>query len=169
MPNTFDCGDVGTPVDVTLTISDAAGNNRTCSTTVTVEDNIAPNALCKNATIQLNAVGEATLLNTAINNNSTDACGISTIQISKDNVTYANSLTYACGEAGTHTVYLKVTDVNGKSSVCSSATVTVQDQIKPTFTSCAGNQTPAGGTDPGVCTYTHKIIHGTLRQLIIAA
>jgi hypothetical protein len=154
-PNTFDCTDIGTPVNVTLTVTDADGNSDDCTTTVTVQDIIAPNALCKNATIQLGAAGSATLNNTDINNNSTDACGIATVQISKDDVTYANSLTYACGEAGTHTVYLKVTDVNGNSSVCSSATVNVQDKIDPTFTSCPGNQTPAGGTDPGVCTYTH--------------
>jgi hypothetical protein len=41
-PTTFDCDDIGSPVAVTLTVTDTTGNISTCVTTVTVEDNIAP-------------------------------------------------------------------------------------------------------------------------------
>ncbi|WMI64114.1 T9SS type A sorting domain-containing protein [Aestuariibaculum sp. YM273] len=51
-PNTFSCNDVGTPVEVTLTVTDSAGQVDTCTATVTVEvGNIAitsaePNDIC---------------------------------------------------------------------------------------------------------------------------
>jgi hypothetical protein len=44
-----------------LTVTDNNGNVSTCSATVTVEDNIAPEALCQNITIQLDASGNASI------------------------------------------------------------------------------------------------------------
>ena len=40
--STFDCGDVGTPVDVTLTATDPSGNSESCTAVVTVEDPYKP-------------------------------------------------------------------------------------------------------------------------------
>ena len=44
--DTFSCADVGSPVTVTLTVMDAAGNSDSCTAIVTVEDNIPPSITC---------------------------------------------------------------------------------------------------------------------------
>jgi hypothetical protein len=49
---TFDCSSVGAQV-VTLTVTDANGNTSTCDATVTIEDNIAPTAICQDITANL--------------------------------------------------------------------------------------------------------------------
>jgi hypothetical protein len=46
---------------VTLTVTDANGNTSTCDATVTIEDNIAPTAICQNITVQLDATGNVTI------------------------------------------------------------------------------------------------------------
>ena len=42
--------------------------------TVTVQDNTAPNADCQNITITLDASGNASISEDAVNNNSSDVC-----------------------------------------------------------------------------------------------
>ncbi|MEP0266150.1 BspA family leucine-rich repeat surface protein [Dokdonia sp.] len=59
--NTFSCADVGTPQMVTLTVDDGSGNIDTCTTMVTVEDNIAPTINCQDITIDLDMSGTITL------------------------------------------------------------------------------------------------------------
>lgn len=41
-PNTFDCGDIGSVITVTLTVTDPSGNTDFCTAEVTVEDNSGP-------------------------------------------------------------------------------------------------------------------------------
>ncbi|HRI61408.1 MAG TPA: choice-of-anchor Q domain-containing protein, partial [Saprospiraceae bacterium] len=118
----FNCSNVGNLL-VSLEVRDNNGNKAYCSATLTVQDNIAPTALCKNATIQLDAAGNATLTTAAINNGSADACGIASLVLSKT--------AFDCSNTGANTVTLTVTDNNGKSATCS-ATVTVQDNVAPT-------------------------------------
>ena len=43
--------------------------------TVTVEDNVNPTAICQDITVQLDASGNATIAEDAVNNGSSDACG----------------------------------------------------------------------------------------------
>ncbi|MBK9420376.1 MAG: hypothetical protein IPN44_04900 [Flavobacteriales bacterium] len=38
---------------MTLTVTDQSGNTSTCTATVTVQDNVAPVAICQPVTIQL--------------------------------------------------------------------------------------------------------------------
>src|SRR5690606_34039823 len=57
-----------------------------------------------------------------IDNGSSDACGVALLELSKS--------TFVCGEVGLNPVILTVTDVNGNTATCT-ATVTVQDKIKP--------------------------------------
>jgi hypothetical protein len=123
-PNTFTCAQIGNQT-VVLRATDAGGNSSTCSATVTVRDLSGPTALCKNPTIFLNNVGEATLSVSQVNNGSFDNCGISTISISQT--------AFNCSElAGSPwPVTLSMTDVNGNSSTCQ-AYVTVRDAIAPT-------------------------------------
>ena len=53
-PNTFDCDDVG-PNTTVLTVTDVNGNNSTCTSIVTVEDDIDPTIVCQDITVQLDA------------------------------------------------------------------------------------------------------------------
>ncbi len=122
-PNTFNCAQIGMNL-VTLKATDAGGNTSTCTAKVTVKDQSAPKALCKNPTIFLNSVGQATLSVAEVNNGSTDNCGIATISI--------NKTLFNCSEiSGTQPVILSTMDMNGNVSSCLS-NVTVKDAIAPT-------------------------------------
>src|SRR5690606_40425293 len=102
--NIFDCSDVGANT-VTLTVTDVNGNVSTCTTIVTVEDNIAPVATCAAPfTIQLDANGNASIIASDIDNGSSDNCGIASMTIDKN--------TFDCSDVGANTVTLTVTDVN---------------------------------------------------------
>ncbi|QQS27914.1 MAG: HYR domain-containing protein [Sphingobacteriales bacterium] len=120
----FNCFHIGTnPNIVTLTVVDANWNISTCSATVSVEDNVAPNTVCQNITVELDNTGNAAIAEDAVNNGSNDACG----GLSFDtNVTVFN-----CSDVGENAVVLTVTDAHGNSSTCS-ATVTVEDNTPPT-------------------------------------
>ncbi|SHF89184.1 Por secretion system C-terminal sorting domain-containing protein [Flavobacterium fluvii] len=131
----FNCANLGANT-VTLTVTDIAGNSSSCDATITVVDNIAPVAICKNFTLVLASNGTGTLLPANINNGSTDNCGIATMTLSKTNFT--------CTDANglPQSVTLTVTDAAGNSSSCT-ATVTVQTTLAITATSnsvvCMGN------------------------------
>jgi hypothetical protein len=121
VPNTFNCSNVGIN-PVVLTVNDVNGNSSTCTANVTVQDNIAPVALCQNMTVQLDAAGVATILDTDLNNGSSDACGITSI--------VASQTSFDCTHVGTNSITLTVTDNNGNASTCTSI-VTVQDNVAP--------------------------------------
>ncbi len=117
----FVCSEVGANTEV-LTVTDVNGNSTTCSTTITVEDNVAPVAVCQNITVQLDPSGNATITASQVNNGSSDACGIASLAL--------NITTFNCANVNGNTVILTVTDVNGNSSTCS-ANVTIQDNVAP--------------------------------------
>ena len=118
----FDCTDVGANT-VTLTVTDNNSNVSTCAATITVEDNVAPTAICQNLTVQLDATGAASITAAQVNNGSTDNCGIATMTLSESN--------FDCTDVGANTVTLTVTDNNSNVSTCTS-TVTVEDNVAPT-------------------------------------
>ncbi|MCB0609479.1 MAG: SprB repeat-containing protein, partial [Lewinella sp.] len=118
----FDCEDVGANT-VTLTVTDVNNNSSTCTATVTVEDNVAPTALCQNVTVQLDANGDGSTTASAVDNGSNDACGVQSAVLSGQS--------FSCEDVGANTVTLTVTDVNNNSSTCT-ATVTVEDNVAPT-------------------------------------
>ncbi|MFN8295867.1 MAG: T9SS type A sorting domain-containing protein [Chitinophagales bacterium] len=120
--SSFTCSNVGSGNTVVLTVTDVNGNSTTCSATVTVQDNVAPVAVCQDVTVQLDNAGNGSTTANAVNNGSSDACGIATKVLSKTSFT--------CANVGTNPVVLTVTDVNGNSTTCS-ATVTVQDNVAP--------------------------------------
>ena len=120
-PSSFTCSDVGSNT-VTLTVTDNNGNSSTCTATATVQDNVNPNAQCRNVTVQLNAAGNGSTTAAAVNNGSSDACGVAGIVVSPSSFT--------CNNVGSNTVTLTVTDVNGNTSTCTS-TATVQDNVNP--------------------------------------
>ena len=117
----FDCSNIGANT-VTLTVTDIHLNSSSCTATVTVIDNVAPNVICQNVTVQLDANGNGSTTAAAVNNGSSDACGIATVTL--------NQTTFNCNNVGGNTVLLTVTDVNGNSNTCS-AVVTVEDHVAP--------------------------------------
>jgi hypothetical protein len=120
-PDTFDCNDVGDNV-VVLTVTDVTGATATCTATVTVVDDLAPICMTQDITVMLDANGNATILNDAVDNGSSDNCGIESITLSQTN--------FNCDDVGDVIVVQTVTDVNGNSSTCT-AVVTVEDNIFP--------------------------------------
>ena len=146
-PTTFTCNEVGGNT-VTLTVIDVNGNSSTCTSTVTVEDTVAPTALCQDITVQLDATGNAAITGADIDGGSSDNCGVDTL--------VATPASFTCSEVGTNTVTLTVTDVNGNNSTCTS-TVTVEDTVNPvavcqTITvalDATGNATITGGDVDG--------------------
>jgi hypothetical protein len=121
-PNTFNCTNIGTPVTVTLTVTDNKGNVKTGTAVVTLSEIVKPVVRVNNPTIQLNASGTATLNIVQVDNGSSDNCGIATRTLSKTSFT--------CANLGVNTVYLRVTDNYGNVD-SAAATVTVRDLIKP--------------------------------------
>jgi hypothetical protein len=121
-PTSFDCSNVGANT-VTLTATDQNSNVSTCTATVTVEDNIAPTAVCQNLTLTLDATGNASTTAAAVDNGSSDNCAIASLALSQT--------AFGCGDVGNNAVTLTVTDVNGNVSTCN-ATITVQDNVAPT-------------------------------------
>jgi hypothetical protein len=116
---------VGSTIN-TFKATDASGNVIEKSFTVTVEDKQPPTVLTQNATIQLNAAGQATITVSDINNGSTDNCSIASIALSKT--------AFDCSNVGANTVTLTVTDVNGNVTKAT-AVVTVEDKIAPIIVS----------------------------------
>jgi uncharacterized delta-60 repeat protein len=121
----FDCANVGSNT-VTLTVKDASNNSATATATVTVEDKVAPETKCKNVTIYLDGTGKASINTSQIDNGSSDACGIRSLNLSK--------IEFDCSNKGNNTVTLTATDNNNNTSA-STATVTVVDNLAPNITS----------------------------------
>ncbi|MCB9270082.1 MAG: hypothetical protein H6561_10985 [Lewinellaceae bacterium] len=80
--------------------------------TVTIEDNVAPVAVCQDLTVQLDVNGTASITAGEVDNGSSDACGIASFSIDNG--------TFTCSEVGSNTVTLTVTDNNGNATVCMS-------------------------------------------------
>jgi pectin methylesterase-like acyl-CoA thioesterase len=119
----FDCSNVGSNM-VTLTVTDNNDNVSTATATVTVEDKVSPVVRVKN--VELNLINGSVLLNPSdLDNGSSDACGISSMTVSRT--------TFDCTGIGDHTVTFTVTDRNGNSS-SASAIVTIKGAIpEPTI------------------------------------
>src|SRR5690606_30422742 len=108
---------------ITWTVTDNAGNTNTCSFTVTVEDNIAPIAICVNDfTVELDENGQAVITAADIDNGSFDSCSDVALEISQTS--------FDCSNLGENVVTLTVTDSNGNVNNCTT-TVTVEDNIAP--------------------------------------
>jgi len=82
-----------------------------------------PNAICQNIEAQLDANGNVSIVGTDVDGGSTDNVGIVSYTVSPN--------TFDCGDIGSNTVTLTVTDAAGNTDTCT-ATVTVVDYIDPT-------------------------------------
>ncbi|MFK7969585.1 MAG: choice-of-anchor D domain-containing protein [Bacteroidia bacterium] len=110
---------------VTLTAMDPAGNSADCSFNVTVQDNIAPTAVCQDKTINLDANGNGSITATDIDNGSNDNCGIASRVL--------DITAFTCTDIPTKTVTLTITDLSNNTATCTS-TVTIIDPIAPVAT-----------------------------------
>ena len=120
-PITFPYAFVVGTTTVDVIADDGNGLTATCSFNVVVEDNETPIALCQPLTITLDATGNATITEDAINNGSSDACG----SLSFD----TNQTSFDCTNIGVNNVILSVTDANGNTSTCNT-TVTILDSVQ---------------------------------------
>ncbi|MCE7996742.1 MAG: HYR domain-containing protein, partial [Roseivirga sp.] len=116
----FDCSDLGANT-VTLTGTDGSGNTTSATATVTIVDNIAPTVITQNATVTLDANGNASLTVAQIDNGSSDNCDLT---LSLD------ELNFDCSDLGANTVTLTGTDASGNTA-SATATVTVVDNTDP--------------------------------------
>ncbi len=119
----INCQDIGI-LTVTLAMRDFSGNQASCQAAVTVQDNIEPQAICQDVTVQLDVDGNASITAADIDNGSNDACGIASLNLDKTE--------FSCDELGNNTVMLTATDGSGNASSCQ-AIVQVVDQTGPTI------------------------------------
>ena len=110
-----------TPIQ--FTAKDECNNISSCSSNVTVIDDLPPAALAKDITIQLDDTGNTTIAPTDIENGSSDPCGIQNLTL--------DITAFDCTNIGDNTVNLTVTDNNGNTT-SASAIVTVQDTTAAT-------------------------------------
>ncbi|MCB9265042.1 MAG: T9SS type A sorting domain-containing protein [Lewinellaceae bacterium] len=111
------CNDLGGNT-VTLTATDGQGLSDNCTATVTIQDNIAPTAVCQDFTVNLEANGSVSISAAQVNNGSFDNCSV--IGLNLD----INS--FNCNNLGTNTVTLSISDPSGNTDNCP-ATITVED------------------------------------------
>ena len=93
-PSDFTCSDIGITQSVTLTVFDASGNSSSCSTTVDLEDNTAPDVACNDVLVELDAagMGSVTAADFDVEGLIFDGCGIQSV------VTDLASLTFDCDD-----------------------------------------------------------------------
>jgi hypothetical protein len=134
--STFTCANIGAN-NVILTVTDVNGNSSTCTSIVTVVDTVRPVVNTQNITLQLNAAGTASIIPAMVNNGSTDACGIASMNVSPNS--------FSCANIGANTVTFTVTDVNGNSRT-GTTIVTVADTVRPLAIAQNVTATLSGGT-----------------------
>jgi hypothetical protein len=125
----------------TYQATDICGNARTCTQTITVNDNVAPTALCKDLTVYLNSFGTVQISSNQLDNGSFDNCNLTGIKsiIASDTV-------FNCEDIGILNVTLTVSDVCQNQSVCN-AQITVLDTT-PTRIFCSSQSI---NLSPGEC------------------
>lgn len=153
----FTCADVGANTQVTLTVTDAYGNQQTGTAFVRAEDSTAPTAIAQNISVQLDAVtGTATITPAMVNNGSTDNCAVN-LSLSK---TY-----FTCDDLGANVVTLTVTD-NRSNSSTANATVTVTSIIaNETISAANANFCTDGSSGTTISTGSSVVgVNYTLRK-----
>ncbi|MEL7123825.1 MAG: hypothetical protein AAFO07_30580, partial [Bacteroidota bacterium] len=108
-PGSFDCTEMGEN-EAAVTFVDRSGNTTTETYTVTVIDEIAPIAICKDATVSLDESGSTLLTPEMIDGGSYDNCSINTYALDWDE--------FSCEDIGRQTVRLSVFDPSGLSRSC---------------------------------------------------
>ncbi|MCF6366275.1 MAG: T9SS type A sorting domain-containing protein [Bacteroidales bacterium] len=105
----FDCSNVGTPINIDVTLSDVAGNTHVQVSTIDVRDNINPTLAVQNLTVQLDATGNATISAFNVVTNATDNCIIADTTLSQS--------TFNQSDVGILNVDVTLSDVSGNTHV----------------------------------------------------
>ncbi len=111
----------------------------------------APEALCHDQVVNLDASGHAFIFPEDVDNGSTYDCGLQGMSVSQSS--------FDCGDAGQQTVTLTVTDSYGNSNHCT-ATVTVNPFVQ--ITDVSSTDESCGGFGNGTVTITANAPGGTL-------
>ena len=119
--SSFGCADLGS-VAVTLMVFDTSGNMGSCTGLVEVVDTIAPLAVCVDATIYLDANGDAFLLPSDVDGGSSDNCSVDSLTVTPD--------LFDCSDIDSHTSTLMVWDASGNMDSCI-ASISVEDTLAP--------------------------------------
>jgi len=157
---------------VTLTATDAQGNNAvSCSFTVTLNDDEAPNLICPANTDVVtsnNGIGECTA-QFNMPNPVTDNCpggfwsatfsgNPNGVPPAQNNIPFGSNLNYALLQKGATTITLLATDASGNTASCSFVATVIDDE--PPMLYCSINQiatTSSNGT--GDCTGKYTIVN----------
>lgn len=146
----FSCADRG-QTQVTLYATDAGGNIDSCTTTITVVDQVKPTARCKNINVYLDATGKAVVNPAQINNGSTDNCVLDSLVLSK--------ISFTCENLGENLVTFTVYDAQRNSASCL-ASIMVLDTLRPAF-QCASdllvNSNQDGDKDCGYTVTSNRL------------
>ncbi|WP_159521578.1 HYR domain-containing protein [Sunxiuqinia indica] len=135
---TLSCEQIGEN-ELTLSVTDIYGNVSTCVSTVTVEDNSKPVAICKDVTVYLDETGFVQIDGPTVDNGSYDACGVHIVP-------YVNTEKFHCDDLGPNLITLTVNDYHGNYDFCESI-VTVADSIKPEIDSMEDISTVVASAD----------------------
>ena len=119
---TLSCGSLGL-IEVTVTATDASGNQSQNTAILTVEDNLSPAVVTQDITVELDVNGAATITAAQVENGSSDNCGVDSLVL--------DVTTFDCSDLGENTVTLTVTDASGNEA-SATAIVTVIDNVLPT-------------------------------------
>ena len=152
--NTFTCDDTNFPTNfpnvVTVTATDNNGNQSTCSSLVTVVDNISPVVMCSDTTLILDSTGILEITDAYIfDNGSWDSCGITQF--------VAFPAVFDCSDVGPNTVTVTITDANGNSSTCTPTVTILSDFTSTSDTTVCDSYTWNGTTYTTSGTYTFTI------------
>jgi hypothetical protein len=138
----FTCSNIGQN-NVTLTVTDGAGNTSTCVATITVRDIIPPTFTCPNP---LTVDGCNALVPDVVTGivNEADNCGVAgTVQ------NPVAGLAFGQVSGNLVNITVTVTDINGNIKTCV-VPVTIQDDDEPDFLNCP-TQMLMFGNDPDQC------------------
>lgn len=157
---TYGCNDIG-QVSATLTLIDASNNTTTCTSTVTIIDNIAPVVVCDSlVVVQLDPTGTATITPSLIYNTLSEPCGTPTLTLTQT--------TFSCSDvASNNTVVLTATDASGNASTCSSI-IQVED-VTPPVVICRDYDVFLGSTSGTATLFADSIDNGSYDSCGIAS
>lgn len=125
-------------VTVTYSVTDVCGYSATCTSSITVTDDVEPYVVCDEFTsASISSNGTARVFATVLDDGSSDNCAITDYQVAKMTdecgfgLDFGDYVDFCCNEVNdTIQVALQVTDENGNSNTCM-VFVIIEDKIAP--------------------------------------